>query len=392
MRFVSTVCRALLFMPLTGFAAPAAPGDPVPVAALPGEAITESEIRGLLAKLADMQAKQDAVDRAALADALKALRAACVGPTEAVSLYMASVRVVEFEKMGKKQADFDDWKKRNDDKLHDIPFGQMLILQYGFLKLALESDTEEKCRAAGPKLVVMADDYIRMLPKLGAYGKTLGDDVFSNAVAQRYGLAKRKPEGWPVSPLNLAAVHAYAMRPVRRDTPKDLPAMWDARIRQERALHGVREDIAKVASRKTAPELFGKKMPKNEPPAPVEDSVALKGEKFDATVLPKLLWEMGEDCYRSGLRRRGVDTQFSVITKYPNHPARADWLKSLAEKASAVAAESGVPVPGATATPAVAPDTAATPEAAPPQPKAVSVPVVPVAVPKSEDEPELPTA
>lgn len=387
MRFAAAACHALLFtLPAGALAADAAPAAPAaPPVVLPGEAVTETEIRGLLAKLAELQSKQDVTDRNALSEALRVLRAASVGPTEAVNLYVASVRAVEFEKAGKKQADFDDWKKRNDDRLHEIPFGKALMMQYGFLKLALESDTEEKRRAAGTKLVTLADEFTKALPALGAHGKMLGEDPFTQVVAQRFGLARRKPEGWPSSPLQLAALHAFVMTPVRREAPKDLPAMWETRIRQERALYTVREDMAKAAARKPV-EAFGKKISKNEPPPPapvVEDALVVKGDKFEQAILPKLQWEMGEDLYRSGLRRKGLDCLFGVIMKNPNHPARADWIKSLNDKATGVAAEAGISIPAA--------GRPADPVSVDPAPAVPVVPAAPAVVPV-DDDPGLPQA
>lgn len=401
MRVIPTPSMSLLrpallsLLSLTPFGSAVLAEAPVadPVTVLPGESISEVEIRGLLAKLADMQAKQDSAERNALAEALKSLRAGTVGPTEAVNLYIASVRVVEFEKLGKKQADFDEWKKKNDDKLHEIPFGQSLMLQYGFLKLALESDTEDKRRAAGAKLVTMADDFMKALPRLGAYGKSISEDPFSHPVAKRFGLEKRKPEGWPSSPLKLAEVYAYVMKPVRQQSPKDLPALWESRIKQERALFGVREDLAKSAARKAATELFGKKIPKADAPKPDsggEDVAVGKGDKFETTVLPKLQWEMGEDLYRSGLRRRGIDCMFTVISKNPDHPGRADWLKSLSDKAAGVAAESGVVIPSAAQ--AITPVGASSPTPAVTAPVLPAAPRGPAVPATGEDDPPLPSA
>lgn len=331
-------------------AAPSAP----PVV-LPGEEVSESEIRGLLGKLTELQSKQDAQEMAALIEAHKALSVAVTGPTESVNLFISSTREVEFVRMGKKQIDFDDWKKKNDERMHDIPFGQALCMQHTFLKLSIEADTDAKRRAAVPKIIAMGDEYIRAMPKMGAYARMLSEDAFGLPVAKRFGLEKRKPEGWPASPLSLASVYGILLKPARLENPKLIPTIWEARIKQERALFAAKEELTKQTVRKaleSAKKTKGADLRKAEAdarnkPDSGDGAVELvdKGDKFETTVLPRLLWEMGEDMYRSGLRRAGIECQFGVVMKNPEHPSRPDWLKALADKANEVAKEAGVEVP-----------------------------------------------
>ena len=330
------------------FAAPAESPEPAP-AVVAGEAISADEIKSLLAKLAEIQAKQDAADKLARIEALKALEAAIVGPTESVNFYIASVKAVEFEKPGKKQWEFDEWKKKNEDRLHDAAFAQSLRLQLRFLKLTLEADTEEKRTSAVPSLIKLGDEMIRQFPQSAGYSRILSEDPFSTSMAARFGLEKKKPEGWPASPLHLGAVHNLLMKQARVVAPKSLPALWEARIKQERTLAAARDEAGRIALRKQT-DPFGKKKGGDSRRPEVET----ESEKFDKITFPKLQWEMGVDLFKSGLRRRGIEGLFIVLSKNPEHPSRAEWIQSLAEMADQVAGESGVKPAAATA-PAASP-------------------------------------
>lgn len=328
---IPTVCPLWLWA-----ANPTPAREPAEISAvvLPGESISAGEIRGLLAKLSELQSKQDAADRLAQQEALKALTLAVVGNTESMNLYVSSVRVVEFDKLGKKYAEFEEWKKKNDERLHDAGFTAALRLQYRYMKLALESDTEARQTKAAPTLIALADDCIKAIPQLGVYARVVSEDPFASPVALRFAVEKRKPEGWPASPLHLGGVHALLMKVARATAPKQLPQLWEARIKQERALAIAREELAKSQARRQT-EPFGKKV------KPGKTEAEIESEKFDKITLPKLQWEMGEDLFNSGLRRRGIEGLFNVLMKNPDHPSRADWLKALAEKASSVGAETG---------------------------------------------------
>lgn len=325
------------------------PGAPVVSGeAKPNESVSAGELRAMLAKLAEIRARQEAAERGARIEAMKALDAAVTGPSGALSLYVASVKIVEFEKLGRKQVEFDDWRKRNEERLHDGDFSQALLLQYRFLKLSLEADTEEKRLAVVPAVIRLGDEMIKAYAQVGNYARVLHEDPFSSPVAARFGLEKRKPEGWPASPLQLGGVHNLLMKPARISAPKSLPALWEGRIRQERAFAAAREDAARIALRRQT-EAFGKRKP--DARAETRRPGETEGEKFEKITLPRLQWEMGMDLFNVGFRRRGLEGLFFVLTKNPDHPSQAEWLKALSELAVQLDNESG----SASVAPALAP-------------------------------------
>lgn len=358
---------ALWLSPIVALAQTENPPSPAPATASVAapttpatEAVTADEVRNLVVSLRKIQAERDRTAQLTLADAGKALALATVGPTEAVNLYIASVRAVDFEKTGKKQTDFEEWKKKNDARLHDIGYGQALRLQYRYLRLAIESDTEEKARAALPRLVALADESILALARYNSAAATLREDAFASPVATRFDLKKKRPAGWPASPLQLGPLYTLLMKASATE-PDKLPGIWENRLRQEKALFEAGSETARNAARAKAGTPFGKK--KEDPtPAPL----TAEQENFEKRVLPRLRWEMGESLFEAGLRRRGLEILYTVLTKNPDHPSSPEWLDKLTRLAESLNRGSTEPAPAAgeptapaapePAAPAVAPE------------------------------------
>ena len=72
------------------------------------------------------------------------------------------------------------------------------------------------------------------------------------------------------------------------------------------------------------------------------------------------MWTMSEDLHKAGLRRRGFETMFAVLKRYPKHAAYQEWLARISELAESLAPVDEAP---ATATPTPAEGPPVTPVA-----------------------------
>lgn len=325
--------------------------------------ISAEEIAGLLRQLRSMRDGLDSEERRTVTEALKALAPASASPNEAVSLWSGSVRALEFDKQNKRGSDFDDWRKKNDDKLHDAGFAAAMRLQCRYLKLCLEADTPEKAGRAGAAIIALMEESIKAMPQCAQYASVLREDVFSSPIAKRFGVEKQCPEGWARAPLSIDANFGRFVKAALAKNPADVPALWESRMKLERAQAEATDQIGRVQRRHRNSEAMGRRInaQKDE-----QDTKAV--DTFERDKLPGLLWSMGEDFYKAGLRRRGIETLFGVLRKYPKHASYSGWVDRITAMAESIESEKKAPdtatAPTTESTATVTPSAATAPTSA----------------------------
>lgn len=290
--------------------------------------ISADEIRALIRQLKDMRAGVDAEERKSVEAARAALTAAVAGNSESLSLYTASMKLLDSERKNRRPGDFEGWKKANEEKLHDASFATALRYQYRYLKLALDAYPDRGDRVS-PAAMVLLGEAIRDLPKCDKYADVMKEDVFSSPVARRFGIEKRCPEGWPKSLLDVEGHFRRFIQAAVKTDPSKLQGLWDQRITLERALASARDQANRPPV--VTSGVFGKKAPD-----PRQDA-GRNAETFETERLPRLMWSMGEDLHKAGLRRRGFETMFVVLKRYPKHAAYQEWLDRISELAEELA-------------------------------------------------------
>lgn len=349
----------LLALAQEGAPAAEAPEAPAKAARNPND-ITAEEIAGLLRQLRSMREGLDVEERRTVMEALKVLAPASASPTEAVSLWSGAVRTLEFERQNKRSADFDEWRKKNDDKLHDAGFAAALRLQCRYLKLCLEADTPEKAGRAGAAIVALMEESIKAMPQCGQYASLLREDVFSSPVAKKLGVDKQCPEGWARTPLSIDAHFGRFLKAAVVKNPADVPALWESRMKLERAQVEAQDQYARVQRRrKNTDSPMGRRA---NAPKEKDDADTKAVDTFEKDRMPVLLWAMGEDFYKAGLRRRGIETLFGVLRKYPKHTSHSGWVDRITAIAEELDAKgklpSATPAPGTEPAAATAPASA----------------------------------
>jgi hypothetical protein len=319
--------------------------------------ISAEEVAGLLRQLRRMRDGLDSEERRAVAEALKALTPAANSATEAVTLWSGSVRTIEFEKQNKRSADFEEWRKRNDDKLHDAGFAAALRLQCRYLKLCLEADTEEKAARARPAIVALMEESIKAMPQCAQYMSLLREDVFSSPIAKKLGVEKQCPEGWAKAPLSIDAHFGRFVKSAITANPSDIPALWECRLKLERSHAEAVDQNSRVQRRHKNPDAspMGRRISQ---PKDKDEQDTKAVDAFEKEKLPTLLWSMGEDFFKAGLRRRGIETLFGVLGKYPKHSNAEGWLDRITAIAEELESKNKPPVVAEPAAP-VAPETPA---------------------------------
>lgn len=289
--------------------------------------VSADEIRALIRQLKDMRAGVDAEKRKSVEAARAALTAAAAGNSESMSLYTASMKLMDFDRKNRKFADFDGWKKANEDKLHDASFATALRYQYRYLKLALDAYPDNGDKVS-PAVMTLLGEAIRDLPKCDKYADVMKEDVFASPVAHRFGIEKRCPEDWPKSLLDVEGHFRRFIRAALKNDPSKVQGLWEQRIALERALASARDQASRPPA--VTVSAFGRK-----PQEPKQES-GKNTEVFETERLPRLMWMMSEDLHKAGLRRRGFETMFAVLKRYPKHAAYQEWLGRISELAEAL--------------------------------------------------------
>jgi hypothetical protein len=232
-------------------------------------------------------------------------------------------------------------------------------LQCRYLKLCLEADTKEKAVRAAPTIVALMEESIKAMPQCAQYASLLREDVFSSPIAKKLGVEKQCPEGWAKAPLSIDANFARFVKAAIVTNPSDVAGLWECRLKMERSYAEAVDQNSRVQRRQKGADAspMGRRasQPKEKDEQDTKAVDTLEKEK-----LPALLWAMGEDFYKAGLRRRGIETLFGVLGKYSKHTNAEGWLDRITAIAEELDAknkpsdvEAATPASTAPATPAV---------------------------------------
>lgn len=341
----------LLSVPLvpTAFAQEAVEPEPEPASTpLPaGSDISATEVNALLRQLRQMRSGLDSDERKRLNEALRLLTVASNSGTDALTLWTNSIRTVDFERKGKKDTEFNEWRKKNDARLHDVGFGLALRLQCRYLKLCLEANDDARLINASPAIVALLEDAIKVYPQCGQHAQVLREDAFGSVIAKRLGIEKHRPEGLPGGVLALDGHFNRFVKLAHAKNPAAVATLWELRLKHERALAEAVDQNARLQRRKAAaggspsaprPGVTTAR-DKREAEAEKEPESTKAVDTFEEERLPDLTWRMGEDVYKAGMRRRGIEIFFGVVKKYPKHPSVSDWVDRITEIAEGLSAD-----------------------------------------------------
>ena len=107
------------------------------------DALSAPEREALLQKLEEMRANAESKVDARYRAAIAAYQAAMASDDAAMELYLNCVEKVNFKDQQRKNADFREWKRREEDRLSDPGIGLALRLQLRWLILTLRAASEK---------------------------------------------------------------------------------------------------------------------------------------------------------------------------------------------------------------------------------------------------------
>lgn len=298
--------RALLVVLCLAVAAFKAAADPLSPA--DREALLENleKLRGTVTGRIDARFRQ----------AITAYRDAMASEEAAMEFYLKCTSKVNFEDKHRKTSEFNDWKKREHDKLAESTMRRALVHQLRWLVFTLQAASDkadlEKLAPQGQQII---DDLFNDVATLTSQQQILGQNVTGTVFARAYDIEGIKLDRWPYTPIHLGQVYDIVLLPHYRKSGdiQALRAGWLKRIHQESVMHEDARSKSKTNGRSLAPD---------------------SGRSPDQTTfveetLPELQWQMEMDLFRYGDQRGTALRMVAHIEKHLTHPRAREWSDEL---------------------------------------------------------------
>jgi len=227
---------------------------------------------------------------------LQTVNSASSNGSAAMDLYLQANRSVQFSGQSNESVQFQEWKKKEGDKLKSKGFQEALRLYLVYLSLTLQSSMGAKTSDLIAPLVnyatqVNADaDFIEDGRDL--MNKSLGESV----IVRGFGVALKPASNWVMTPGDIDEMYLRIILPALREK-QDPSAVeyWNQKIE--------RESEATISSKRNFDQ-----------------------DRFTKNRKPALLWNRAKEFYLIGQKNRGITEMFAVIKACPSHPDCARWI------------------------------------------------------------------
>lgn len=294
--------KPTLLIFLLSLGAPVASADPL------SEVDREALLERLEALRTEAESRVDARFRTATAAFIEAMSS----EKAALELYLKCEEIVNFERMQKSTADFNEWKRKHSNRHTDTNFRAALRHQLRWLVLTLQAASVNPQR---DRLALEAqkifDAIMSQAADLADHRDVLQQGVMDSIFAKAYEIKGLKVEKWPMAPAAIQPLYDEILLPPLRqpDRLNELSAAWTKRMIHESI-------IADLWTGKP-----GEK-PKTGARSP-------EYEKFMSNTLPKLQWEAEVDLFKAGDQRGAAMRMLTHIEKHIAHEAAAGWATTL---------------------------------------------------------------
>jgi hypothetical protein len=292
------------------------------VSTVHADPLSAADREALLENLEKIRENADSRVDARFRLAIAAYREAMGSEEAAMEFYLKCIEKVNFEDQQKKNADFRDWKRKEDDHLKDMGFRLALRYQLRWLILTLRASSEKANRS---ELAVEAqeivDSVFRDADKLEDQGQALNQPVTATVFARAYEIGNLEKNEWPLSPVDLGDIYEKIIFPPLRMPTRveSLRAAWIKRIQQE----GIKIEIAGDNNNNG-----GGGGRRNGQPGPGPKST-VEHDRFVMERIPEFQWQMEMDLFKSGDEAGAAMRMLAHIEKHLAHKSAREWGQQL---------------------------------------------------------------
>jgi hypothetical protein len=285
------------------------------------EVLTPAEREALLQKLEEMKANAESKVDARYRAAIAAYQNAVASDEAAMELYLNCVEKVNFKDQQKKNSDFREWKRKEEDKLSDPGIGMALRIQLRWLILTLRAASEKSDRdqlVSGAREVV--DGIVNEIEKLKNQRQILNQSAVGSLFARAYEIGEVKAENWVFSPGQIGEVYDKILLPPLRAArqPELLRTAWLRRISQETRMQEF------LPANHDNGNGNGKRRI-----GMAEDMRGSELDQYIAETVPELQWTMEMDLFRNGDERNAAVRMLAHLEKNLGHKSARKWATEL---------------------------------------------------------------
>jgi len=259
------------------------------------QSLTPEQIASLKARLESLKENLNSHLTSRNTTAGQSFLNAANDPRAALELYLNCVKMVEYDRMGRPEADFRAWKDTQSKNISDPKFIESLQHQLRYLALSCQAaETEDKSAIFSP-LMAHVDNLSRLTEMpTGGITQSVANSVFAKAYYLENLLGKN--ENWEPVPINIAGIYSRTILPyLRKENPSALMNAWDKRIEQQTRLVMTLEEkkLAELRGLNRDEERRARNAQVNQG-GPLRDHGK---EEFTTRTLPQLQWGKLKDMF-----------------------------------------------------------------------------------------------
>ncbi|MCC6882069.1 MAG: hypothetical protein IT576_07955 [Verrucomicrobiales bacterium] len=255
---------------------------------------------------------------------------------KAVALYLECHKTIDFDREGRSDAEFREWRDGQDARLKEPVFVQGLQLQLRYLGLACEAAETQDLANIFPQLMTHMDNLVKFneLPPQ-VLTQSINGSIFARAYELENLLSTNK--SWESIPMNIAGIYQQTILPyLRKEKPASLMSAWSKRVEQEKKMVAYLESVKHKAVREVDRDKRGREENR------IENNLGgllrkYDSDDFERDTLPNLQWDMMRDKYSFVDPAAASAEMIKFIETNLKHPRVAEWLEELSRLASGIA-------------------------------------------------------
>lgn len=308
------------------------------------EELTVEQIQSLKARLKSLKDNLETHITSRNVSAGQAFAAAAADPRAAVELYLNCVKMVEYDREGRPEADFRAWREGQADRIKDPQFVTSLQQQLRYLTLSCQAaESKDKAQIFGALMAYV--DSLSNLTEMptGAVTQSVANSVFAKAYFLDRLLGNT--ENWEPVPINIAGIYSRTIMPyLREKDPASLMNAWDKRIEQQGRLVAMLEE-------KKAEELRG--LNRDEERRARNNQTNQGGalgehskEEFTQKTLPQLQWGKLKDMFQYVDQVNGAKAMLDFVEANLTHELGEQFYSEFEELVTAAQGVGSARKPG----------------------------------------------
>lgn len=273
----------------------------LPLAAARGEVDAPTvDVDFVLKSLKQIEEKNSSSSKATLQKAISDFNSAATANGRAMEFFEQATRATVFAGQNLQQTQYQEWKKKEADKLKSQDMQEAARLHLFYLSLTLQFASKTPVNQLVPALTQYTEQVFNThadFSKQDLMKRSLNDSIFVRWYGLSHYLSGLKD--WEMTPGNADAMWDKLILPeLRKSKDRRVIQYWDQRIERETKNLG-------------------------------DTKREFTLEQFTQVQKPTLLWRRAEDLNTVGLRNHAINEMLALIKNHPAHPENAAWITKL---------------------------------------------------------------